>query len=63
VAIAVSHLVSMKDRGEYQGMLSGAIGMGSSTNLSLRRVCCELAVRDGNGFSGSLQFSRQPAWW
>ncbi|TVY27457.1 putative transporter [Lachnellula hyalina] len=31
VAITVSDLVSMKDRGKYQGMLSGAIGLGSST--------------------------------
>lgn len=31
VQMTVSDLVSMKDRGKYQGMLSGAIGMGSST--------------------------------
>lgn len=31
VQITVSDLVSMRDRGKYQGMLSGAIGLGSST--------------------------------
>ncbi|KAF4304005.1 Major facilitator superfamily [Botryosphaeria dothidea] len=31
VQITVSDLVSLQDRGKYQGMLSGAIGLGSST--------------------------------
>ena len=31
VQITVSDLVSLKDRGKYQGMVSGAIGLGAST--------------------------------
>jgi MFS family permease len=31
VQITVSDLVSLRDRGKYQGMLSGAIGLGAST--------------------------------
>jgi MFS family permease len=47
VQITVSDLVSLKDRGKYQGMLSGAIGLGASTGPFLAA-----AVLDRDGGEG-----------
>lgn len=44
VQITVSDLVSLKDRGKYQGMLSGAIGLGAGTGPFLAAA---LLSRDG----------------
>jgi MFS family permease len=47
VQITVSDLVSLKDRGKYQGMLSGAIGLGSSTGPF---IAASMLRRDSNGW-------------
>ncbi|PSN67297.1 MFS general substrate transporter [Corynespora cassiicola Philippines] len=44
VQITVSDLVSLKDRGKYQGMLSAAIGLGASTGPF---IAASMIERDG----------------
>ena len=47
VQITVSDLVSLKDRGKYQGMLSGAIGLGASTGPFIAGSMLRSDDRDG----------------
>lgn len=47
VQITVSDLVSLKDRGKYQGMLSGSIGLGASAGPFLAAGMLHRDPRDG----------------
>ena len=47
VAIVVSDLVSMRDRGKYQGLLSTAIGLGSCTGPF---IAAEMLRRGGEAW-------------
>ncbi|KAI2741843.1 hypothetical protein DTO013E5_5265 [Penicillium roqueforti] len=47
VQITVSDLVSLKDRGKYQGMLSGAIGLGASTGPFIAAAMLRANSREG----------------
>ncbi|KAJ5682720.1 hypothetical protein N7462_005885 [Penicillium macrosclerotiorum] len=48
VQITVSDLVSLKDRGKYQGMLSAAIGLGASTGPFI--AAGMISTNDGEGW-------------
>lgn len=47
VQITVSDLVSLKDRGKYQGMLSAAIGLGASTGPFIAAAMLNTSDREG----------------
>lgn len=47
VQITVSDLVSLKDRGKYQGMLSGAIGLGAGTGPFIAAAMLGSGEREG----------------
>lgn len=47
VQIVVSDLVSMKDRGKYQGLLNGAIGLGSSAGPFIAASLLRDSVSEG----------------
>ncbi|KAI1848067.1 hypothetical protein JX266_006180 [Neoarthrinium moseri] len=50
VQITVSDLVSLKERGKYQGMLSGAIGLGAGTGPFLAAAFIDGDSTDGDGW-------------
>jgi MFS family permease len=50
VQITVSDLVSLKERGKYQGMLSGAIGLGAGAGPFLAAAFIEGDQTDGDGW-------------